>query len=123
MFIFHFTVFHAPMPVCECVSQCQLCVRYDSVASPSFATLLLCSFCTNFMCKLLFQAVTDIDKSLDLEKFSKRNYSWFPLSRWRSEISCLVLLSIFKIFLFSKLGKGISDFSFSSRNWRNYFQN
>ena len=48
-----------------------------------------------------------LDKSLDLEKFSKRNYSWFPLSSWRSEISCLVLLSIFKILK--------NHFSFSSR--------
>ena len=48
-----------------------------------------------------------LDKSLDLENFSKRNYSWFPLSSWRSEISCLVLLSIFKILK--------NHFSFSSR--------
>ena len=40
---------------------------------------------------------TDLDQSLDLEKFLKRNYSWFSLSSWRSEFSCLVLLSICKI--------------------------
>ena len=38
-----------------------------------------------------------IDKSLDLEKFSKRNDSQFSLSSWRGEFSYLVLLSIFKI--------------------------
>ena len=48
-----------------------------------------------------------LDKSLDLEKFSKRNYSWFSLSSWRNEFSCLVLLSIFKILR--------KYFSFSSR--------
>ena len=47
-----------------------------------------------------------LDKSLDLEKFSKRNYSWFSLSSWRSEFSRLVLLSIFKILR--------NHFSFSS---------
>ena len=52
-------------------------------------------------------ARADLDKSLDLEKFSKRNYSWFSLSSWRSEFSFLVLLSIFKIFR--------KHFSFSSR--------
>ena len=51
--------------------------------------------------------VSDLDKSLDLEKFSKRNYSWSSLSSWRSKFSCLVLLSIFKIFR--------KHFSFSSR--------
>ena len=40
----------------------------------------------------------DLDKSLDLENLSERNYSWFSLSSWRNEFSCLVLLSIFKIF-------------------------
>ena len=49
----------------------------------------------------------DLDKSLDLEKFSKRNTSWFSLSSWRNEFSCLVLLSIFKILR--------KYFSFSSR--------
>ena len=39
--------------------------------------------------------ICTFDKSLDLEKFLKRNYSWFPLSSWRTEFSCLVLLSIF----------------------------
>ena len=39
----------------------------------------------------------DIDKSLDLEKFSKRNDSQFSLSRWRSEFSYLVLLLIFTL--------------------------
>ena len=33
----------------------------------------------------------DLDKSLNLEKFSKRNYSWFSLLSWRSEFSCRVL--------------------------------
>ena len=41
----------------------------------------------------------DLDKSLNLEKFSKRNYSWFSLSSWRSEFSCLSLLSFQKIFI------------------------
>ena len=40
---------------------------------------------------------TVLDKSLDLEKFSKRSNSWFSLLSWRNEFSCLVLLSIFKI--------------------------
>ena len=44
-----------------------------------------------------FVNIAVLDKSLDLEKFSKRNYSWFSLSSWRNEFSCLVLLSIFKI--------------------------
>ena len=59
--------------------------------------------------------MADIDKSLDLEKFSKRNYSWFSLSSWRSEFSCLVLLSIFKILR--------KHFSFSSRFLRFSFWN
>ena len=41
--------------------------------------------------------VADIDKSLDLEKFLKRNDSQFSLSRWRSEFSYLVLLLIFTL--------------------------
>ena len=38
---------------------------------------------------------SDPDKNLDLEKFSKRNYSWFSLSSRRSEFTCLALLSNF----------------------------
>ena len=55
-----------------------------------------------------------IDKSLDLEKFSKRNDSQFSLSSWRSEFSYLVLLSIFKILR--------KKFSFSSRFSRFYIE-
>ena len=55
----------------------------------------------------------DLDKSLELEKFPKRNYSWFSLLSWRNEFSCLVLLSIFKIFR--------KHFSFSSRFTRFLF--
>ena len=70
------------------------------------------------------QNVAVLDKSLDLEKFSKRNYSWFSLSSWRSEFSCIVLLSIFKIlktetekflFLLSVHKIFVLNFSFSSR--------
>ena len=53
------------------------------------------------------KTISVLDKSLDLEKFSKRNYSWFSLSSWRSEFSSLVLLSNFKILR--------KHFSFSSR--------
>ena len=48
----------------------------------------------------------DLDKSLGLENLSERNYSWFSLSSWRNEFSCLVLLWFFEIF--------ILKFSFSS---------
>ena len=60
-------------------------------------------------------AGADIDKSLDLEKISKRNDPDFSLSISRNEISFLFLFSIFKIFkIFRKY------FSFSSRflSWR-----
>ena len=59
-----------------------------------------------------------LDKSLDLEKFSKRNYSWISLSSWRNEFSFLVLLSIFKIF--KKLRNNFS-FSFYCQ-WRKQTQ-
>ena len=59
-------------------------------------------------------AKTGIDKSLDLEKFSKRNDSQFSLSSWRGEFSYLVLLSIFKILR--------KKFSFSSRFSRFYIE-
>ena len=39
-----------------------------------------------------------IDKSLDLEKISRRNDSCFSLSSWRIVFSFLFLFSIFKIF-------------------------
>ena len=54
-----------------------------------------------------FTGVTDIDKSLDLEKFSKRNDLQISLSSWRNVFSSLVekfekkihfLISIFRIF-------------------------
>ena len=44
----------------------------------------------------MYQAV--IDKSLDLEKISRRNDSCFSLSSWRIVFSFLFLFSIFKIF-------------------------
>ena len=43
------------------------------------------------------QGVPDLDKSLDLEKFSKRNYSWFSLSSIDT-----VGAPLFEAFLISK---------------------
>ena len=63
---------------------------------------------------MTWRSVSGIDKSLDLEKFSKRNDSQFSLSSWRSEFSYLVLLSIFKILR--------KKFSFSSRFSRSYIE-
>ena len=64
--------------------------------------------------------VAVIDKSLDLEKFSKRNYSYFSLSSWGIVFSFLFLFSIFKIlrqkFSFSsRFVRFLKQFSFSSR--------
>ena len=65
-------------------------------------------------------AGSDIDKSLGLEKFSKRNDSDFSLSLARSYFSCLVLLSIFKnrrnsFSFYSRFSRFEKKFSFSSR--------
>ena len=61
-----------------------------------------------------------IDKSLDLEKISRRNDSCFSLSSWRIVFSFLFLFSIFKIFrqqisFFSRFARFLNQFSFSSR--------
>ena len=63
--------------------------------------------------------------------------NWFLTSSWHCDKDCrkgkflplwfFCLLESFNIFanflfLFSKLGKGILDFSFSSRNWRKEFR-
>ena len=61
-----------------------------------------------------------IDKSLDLKKFSWRNYSYFSLSSWIIVFSFLFLFSIFKIlrqkFSFSsRFVRFLKQFSFSSR--------
>ena len=61
-----------------------------------------------------------IDKSLDLEKFSRRNYSYFSLSSWRIVFSFLFLFLIFKIFrqkisCSSRFVRFSKQFSFSSR--------
>ena len=47
---------------------------------------------------LVYRSKSVIDKSLDLEKFSRRNDSYFSLSSWRIVFSFLFLFSIFKIF-------------------------
>ena len=54
---------------------------------------LFVKFCRQVV---IFGAV--IDKSLDLEKISRRNDSYFSLSSWRIVFSFLFLFSIFKIF-------------------------
>ena len=61
-----------------------------------------------------------IDKSLDLEKFSRRNDSYFSLSSWRIVFSFLFLFLIFKIFrqkisCSSRFVRFSKQFSFSSR--------
>ena len=47
-----------------------------------------------YWCKVCLLAV--LDKSLALEKFSRRNDSEFSRSSWRNEFSSLILLLIFK---------------------------
>ena len=64
--------------------------------------------------------LTGIDKSLDLEKFSRRNDSYFSLSSWRIVFSFLFLFLIFKIFrqqisCSSRFVRFSKQFSFSSR--------
>ena len=64
--------------------------------------------------------VSVIDKSLDLEKISRRNDSYFSISSWRIVFSFLFLFSIFKMlrqkFSFSSwLVRFSKQFSFSSR--------
>ena len=61
-----------------------------------------------------------IDKSLDLEKISRRNDSYFSLSSRRIVFSFLFLFSIFKIFrlkisFFSWFARLLNQFSFSSQ--------
>ena len=58
-------------------------------------------------------SVAVIDKSLDLEKISRRNESIFSLSSWRNDFSFLFFLSIFK--------NSRKKFSFSSRFMRFYW--
>ena len=54
--------------------------------------------CFNTILPLSLSSPSVIEKSLDLEKISRRNDSCFSLSSWRIVFSFLFLFSIFKIF-------------------------
>ena len=73
----------------------------SSLSLSHLAVLRGCNFLhavnTNSMQYTLIQFYSVIDNSLDLEKISRRNDSYFSLSSWRIIFSFLFLFSIFKI--------------------------
>ena len=69
-------------------------IKFDILEVPSFSASTIGSV-VNFVSHANSSV---IDKSLDLEKISRRNYSCFSLSSWRIVFSFLFLFSIFKIF-------------------------
>ena len=89
-----------------------MCNRQCSVFAEQFVQRAVCAMCA--VC------AAGIDKSLDLEKFSRRNDSYFSLSSWRIVFSFLFLFLIFKIFrqkisCSSRFVRFSKQFSFSSR--------